>query len=196
MQLESLVGALNAMLTLSHEPSRVDLLRVFDAACKELTYLQLNDIFWSQMDQTVANRAVFGREVAETFEDLGRFQKFLRLEEDALVEAGVDGGATDVIVSEMQAVRQAAGNSRPDLEAVRRGIGELAIHVCKSAGDLKRLSDEDGRLSTFKAPLRRAIWGVSGATVVAINLSVQLPTAALSSVSVSLGVNLMMKAFN
>jgi hypothetical protein len=194
MHLEILIATTNEIIGLPR-PTVSNLWKACTLGCRTLGVLSDDKEFFEQLYAAGNASTALSDEVKKVFEDLARFDDFLRMEERCLTDAGVEPAQVKRLLQEAREVRHVTRNRSMDANAIQVGLNKLRNETCNMAEQLETKGAVDDRHGELREILRKVALGVGGAAVVGVNgIAVGTLGQLYAATSVLLGGKLIEKA--
>jgi hypothetical protein len=165
--------------------------------CETFIQLSYDQDFYSEIEQLAYLQQTNLEGFASITGEVDHFvNHFLEFEEQIMLENGINAVVAKVLRNETQKLREAVYNSKLGVQTVRVQVGRLQDITCGIAKSvLARHMNETEKVEA-KAKLSQISYGIGGAVIIGLNLSVADLSPAGAAVSGVLGAELVKSSVN
>jgi hypothetical protein len=168
MNLEILVAATNEIIGLAR-PTPGNLWKASIVGCRALEVMADDKEFFEQLHAAVNASAALSEDMKKVFDDLSRFDDFLRVEARCLIDAGLEPAQVKRLLQEAREVRHLTRDGSIDPGAIKVGLSKLRNETCNMAEQLGRIVAAQEQSGVTRERLRKVAMGVGGITIVGVN---------------------------
>jgi hypothetical protein len=185
MAYEFLVESTNRLFAMQAKASRVspgDLAEALSIVCKSAGQLARDKPFVTSVDAIDSLSPDDRRELRRVLHDTEHFcSVFLSLERGLFEKAGFNPLATDLLLEQVENLRETALDSRLTSDQLRRTLEELEFTSCERASTLIRWQANDSTRANTRAWIGRLGTASGGLGMIALNAGLMIPTLGLTA---------------
>lgn len=174
--------AVNDLFLRSYRPNQKNLAELANIACNTLERVAVQTALLEDLRKLAYTQERYLTEYKEICERLSEFTlKFYRIEELALVKAGVEPEAARSLLERAAALRESARDSRIQPDKVWADLRELGDEACKLAAVLDEVPLRFGRRLRARRRLKKITYAIGGVVLIGVDAAAAVGSVGLSA---------------